>query len=193
MKQKFLILSVAFLFCGAGCGVRKKSPILANQVSQKKQISDQQSKSDLLIKRSSERVVRDSSYKNKKEETLTEAPVEQQAQPSKKYSVKERIVEIEARLGDMPLPFMAKKVFASDDGDGRYFIISKTDFPLADIIHFYAQEMERLGWVKVFAFEHTELLFSFKKQKQSCIVSVRPGKQSWWSKKSTLLYVYLQA
>ena len=192
MKHRFLILPVAFLFCCTGCGVRKKMPITKSQYFQKKQISDQKSKGDLLIKRSSQSVVQDSSCKNKTEETPLIALVEQE-HASKKYSVKERIAEIEARLGDVPIPLMAKGVSAVDDRKGRYVIVYTTALSLVDITSFYTQEMERLGWTKVAAFEYEELLFSFKKQKQSCIVSVRPGKKPWWSKKLTMLYVYLQA
>ena len=183
MKHSFLILSVAFLFCGTGCGVRK---------FQKKEIFDQNTKNNSLITPSSASIARDSSCKNRKEEASFVTQVEQ-VNLSKKYSVKERIIEIEARLGDLPLPFMAKGISASDDGHGCYFIIAKTNLSVVDIIHFYNQEMQQLGWMKIAAFKYEELLFSFKKQKQSCIVSVRPGKQSWWSKKPTLLYVYLQA
>ena len=192
MKHRFLILPVAFLFCCTGCGGRKKSLTDKSQQSQKKQIFDQNTKNGLLIKRSSQSVVHDSCAKNKKEETPVVAQ-EEQRHVSKNYSVKERIIEIEARLGDLPLPLMAKKISASDDGRGRYLIVSKTELSLADLTHFYTQEMERLGWVKIAAFEHEELLFSFKRQRQSCIVSMRPSKQSWWGKKSTMLYVYLQA
>ncbi len=191
MKHRFLILPVAFLFCCTGCGVRKKMPTIESQHSPKKQIFDQNTKSDVLIKRSSLNVAHDSSYKNKKEERVV-VTQEEHGRAPKKHSVKERIVEIEARLGDVPTPLMVKAVSASDGGRGRYVMIYKTALPLADITYFYEQEMEKLGWAKVSAFEHEELLFSFKKQKQSCIVSVRPAKQSWWSKKPTLLYIYLQ-
>ncbi len=192
MKHRFLILPVAFLFCCTGCGVRKKSPVTKSQQSGKNQIFDQNNKSDLLIKRSSQSVVRDSSAKNKKGKMPIVAQDEQR-HVSKNYSVQERMIEIEARLGDLPLPLMAKGISASDDGQGRYVIVSKTELSLANLTQFYAQEMERLGWIKVAAFEHKELLFSFKRQRQSCIVSMRPSRQSWWGKKSTLLHVYLQA
>ncbi len=191
MKHSFLILPVAFLFCCSGCGVRKKSPTSKSQQPQKKQNFDQNNKSSLLIKRSSQRVVHASSAKNKKEEMPVVAQ-EEQRHVFKNYSVKQQIMEIEARLGDLPLPLMAKGISASDDGHGRYLIVSKTELSLADLVHFYTQEMERLGWVKIAAFEYEELLFSFKRQGQSCIVSMRPQKQSWWSKKSIVLYVYLQ-
>ena len=197
MKHRFLILPVAFLFCCTGCGVRKKSPASKSQQSAQ-QLSAAQKKtlqgcaSDLLIKRSAHMVAQLSSAKNKEEEAFIPVKI-QQPHASKKYSVKERVLEIEARLGDLPLPLMAKGISASDDGNGGYLIVYKTDLSLADLAHFYGQEMERLGWMKEAAFEHKELLFSYKKQRQSCIVSVRPSKQSWWSKKSTLLHVYLQA
>ena len=192
MKHRFLILPVAFLFCCTGCGVRKKSPVTKSQQPQKKQIFDQNSKNAVLIKRSSQPVAHASSAKNKKEE-MSVVVQEEQRHSFKNYSVKERIMEIEARLGDLPLPLMAKGISASDDGHGRYLIVCKTELSLVDLIDFYTQEMERLGWVKIAAFEHEELLVSFKRQRQSCIVSMRPAKQSWWSKIQTLLYVYLQA
>lgn len=192
MKHCFLILSVAFLFCCTGCGVHKKLPASKSKQSQKKQAFDHNIQSSLLIKRSSQSVVHDSCAKNKKGE-MPVVDQEEQGHVSKNYSVKERIVEIEARLGDLPVPLMVKAVTASDDGKGRYLIVYKTDISLVDLIHFYEQEMEKLGWLKVSAFVGEELLFLFKKQKQSCIVSVRPQKQSWWSKKLTMLHLYLQA
>jgi len=182
MKRCFLIFPVAFLFCCSGCGVQK---------SQKKQIFNQNHKSSLLIKRSSLSLVRDSSVKNKKEKMPIVAQ-EEQKHVSKKYSVKQRIMEIEARLGDLPLPLMVKNISVFDDGRGCYVIVSKTGLLLTEIIHFYTQEMQQLGWTTIASFQQEELLFSFKKQKQSCIVSIRPPKQSWWSKKPTMLHLYLQ-
>lgn len=188
MKHRFLILPVAFLFCCTGCGTHKKKQ--KNKYVQKHENVTRDTYP--LIKRSSQSVVQASYARNKKEENSYSDPVHVNRTP-KKYAVKDRIAEIEARLGDLPVPLMVQGVNALDEGQGRYLIIYKTTLSLDDLAQFYGQEMERLGWQKVTSFECGELLFSFKKQKRSCIISVRPSKHSWWSKKPTLLYVYLQA
>ncbi len=189
MKHRFLILLVAFLFCCTGCSAHKKVLRIKNQYIQSH--AKVASAAHPLIKRSSQSIVQASCIKNKNEEDSCISDVQVNRVP-KKYVVKDRIAEIEARLGDLPVPLMVQGVSVSDEGQGRYFIVYKTALSLDELTQFYGQEMERLGWQKVTSFEHAELLFSFKKQKRSCVISVRPSKRSWWNKKPTLLYVYLQ-
>lgn len=182
MKQRFLIFLVAFLFCCAGCGKQKKKvkPL-------------QQKPGNTLITRSSDKVVQASRLKNKEEEVGTLSLFATTALVSYSSGVKERIAEIEARLGDVLVPLMVKGVEAYEEGKGRYVMIYETSLALPELSHFYNSEMERLGWGEKVAFSlPQELLFSFKKYKQSCIVSVRSFKKSWWGTKPAKLYVYLQ-
>jgi len=77
-------------------------------------------------------------------------------------------------------------------GKGGIRWCTKLFFRGKNLLVFYEIEMGRLGWAKSASFAQGELLFLFKKEKQSCIISIRPSKPSWLGKKATQLYVYLQ-
>lgn len=189
MKHRFLILPVAFLFWCTGCGVRKKMPVVHLQQTKKKQMYDHQTNSKQgLINRSLQEPVR-SAFIKKKKELKDEILVSCQ----KKRSMQECIREIEARIGDLPVPLMVQALSVSDGCQGQHLIVYKTELPINELKNFYDKEMELLGWSKRDSFEYEEFLFSFKRQNQSCIVSIRPSQPSWWNKQPIRLYLYLQS
>jgi|GEM_PF-3573929 len=101
--------------------------------------------------------------------------------------------EIEARLGDVPLPVMVTLKGAQDNAMGGYALTYETSMTPSELLTFYRQEMMKAGWLLAACFESHELLLSFKKQRQTCTIFVRPVARSWWGPQLYSLGMYLQA
>ena len=89
----------------------------------------------------------------------------------------------EARLNDVPFPLGSEPLPQFFTGDEQAEI-SADNIMLAyannrkqeDLMLFYQQEMERLGWRHVGYITRSETLLHFDKPSRFCTISLRPGK-----------------
>ena len=96
----------------------------------------------------------------------------------------------EARLTDIPVPLLADSQIASCSKDGvGMCLVYKTIMPVADLISFYKEEMERFGWGQDLFFEGNEILMVFRKPSRFCSVSIRPTKKTFFKSKQIMLYL----
>jgi len=111
----------------------------------------------------------------------------------KPVSEKEEAERCEARLVDIPIPVVAKIESASSDNEGAIKFTYSSTLSHEELSDFYKDEMERLGWrwEEEASFMGNEILFSFKKPYKSCIVSMRPTKNSWEKSKSIKVCLFL--
>ncbi|MEX0940033.1 MAG: hypothetical protein WDZ41_01605 [Candidatus Babeliales bacterium] len=86
--------------------------------------------------------------------------------------------ECEARIYDIPILIdaMPEKIEEKDSG---VFISYKATLSLQDIVHFYEDEMERLGWQLFASFEQFEQLLIFEKPSKIAAISIRPDKNKF--------------
>jgi len=99
--------------------------------------------------------------------------------------------ECEARMMDIPVPIHAQLVSGDSDQKGGTCVMYTTTAALDTVICFYKQEMERMGWQKLYTFESAHYsLFHFSRPDGVCYVIVsEQGLRSWWSKKITSIHV----
>ncbi len=84
----------------------------------------------------------------------------------------------EAMLVDIPIPLYDERLPAYDpDADSKNNTIMlgyKTSLTVDNVIEFYTQQMERLGWNHVKLFKGSESLLQFESPDRLCTISVRP-------------------
>lgn len=82
----------------------------------------------------------------------------------------------EAKQADIPIPLSAKPLSHHYYVDADRVMLGYRDTTLSseDLISYYEQEMERLGWRSIFAVMGTEAVLQFEKPGRLCIVSIRP-------------------
>ncbi len=91
----------------------------------------------------------------------------------------------EAKQADIPIPMSATSLSRQYYADADRVMLGYRDYTLSpqDLVTFYEQEMERLGWRSIFAVSGYESMLQFAKPDRLCIVSIRPqsgGKSVEW-------------
>lgn len=176
VKSLFCVTTFIFIFFFTGCGFKKKSsqktPAIINQGGL--------SKKDFII-----RSFKDSSLK-KEEEKI---PKVQSSEPE---LTQDTIEWVEGQLSDIPSLLLSKPIDASRDAYGRCSIVYETSQSSEEIKKFYLKEMERTGWKKEAQFEGPDFLYSFKKDTDVCIISIRHHAHYWGVLYSTTIHVYVQ-
>lgn len=89
---------------------------------------------------------------------------------------------LEAKLVDIPLPLKTllepqQIAFSAIDATA-VMRVYKARLTVDEIVLFYQQEMERMGWRQELFFAGQDSLLVFERPTRSCVVSIRPGKQS---------------
>jgi hypothetical protein len=89
---------------------------------------------------------------------------------------------IEAKLADVPLPLKTllepqQVSFSAVDATATMRIY-QARLTADELVLFYQQEMERMGWKQLLFFVGQESLLVFERPTRSCVISIRPGKQS---------------
>jgi len=82
----------------------------------------------------------------------------------------------EAKLSDVPIPLNSEPLRECFDyccADKKIILGYISDIKTLDVVKFYNNQMERLGWEKVALFEGFETLIIFKKPARFCSISVR--------------------
>ena len=83
----------------------------------------------------------------------------------------------EAKLSDIPIPINADPIpdfFTDSDPLKNQIVLGyRSNMSINDVSSFYIQEMERLGWRKLVAFNGFETLLNFKKPNKFCSISIR--------------------
>lgn len=94
---------------------------------------------------------------------------------NRKVSLADIIIQ-EAKQADIPIPLSAKPLSHYYYVDADRVMLGYRDSILstADLISYYEQEMERLGWRSIFAVKGIEAVLQFEKPGRLCIVSIRP-------------------
>jgi len=87
---------------------------------------------------------------------------------------------VQARLNDVALPFKPSYFISAQENQGLFFIEYKTPLRYQQIVHFYQEQMELLGWTEVFTLQVCEVCLAFKKGRRLCFVSVRPAPKKEW-------------
>jgi len=176
VKSVFYVITFIFIFFFTGCCFKKKSsqktPTIINQGAL--------SKKDFII-----RSFKESSSKEQ-EEKLSKI---RSSQPE---SRQDTIQWVEGQLSDIPSLLLSKPIDASRDAYGRCSIVYQTSQSPDEIKQFYLKEMERTGWKKEAQFEAPDFLYSFKKDTDVCIVSIRHHAHYWGVLYSTTIHVYVQ-
>ncbi len=91
---------------------------------------------------------------------------------------------LEAQLTDVSFPFKpARFVKAQVQGD-VFYIEYKTPLRYQQVIRFYQEQMELLGWTELLNVESYEICLVFKKGKRLCVLSVRPTYKKRWYESS---------
>jgi len=90
--------------------------------------------------------------------------------------------QIEAKLADIPLPLKTllepqQVSFSAIDGTA-VMRIYQVRLTADEVVLFYQQEMERMGWRQLSFFVGQESLLVFERPTRSCVVSIRSGRQS---------------
>lgn len=90
----------------------------------------------------------------------------------------DRVQQQEAVLIDIPVPLYDERlpVYDPDPNSGHSTIILgyKSSLDTNDIVDFYTNQMERLGWNCIKLFQGFESLLQFESPDRLCTVSVRP-------------------
>jgi hypothetical protein len=84
--------------------------------------------------------------------------------------------EYEARLTDIAIPFGARLLDHYMNGEGQQqetVLGYLSTMPLADVVAFYTEHMERLGWSCASHVRGHEQLLLFEKPERSCSVVIR--------------------
>ena len=85
--------------------------------------------------------------------------------------------EWEATLLDIPFPLgalpIAQEYAKSQAAKGQHFLAYTTVLSESDLIAFYEQEMERLGWQKMVVLSDFETMLIFSKPDRICSISLR--------------------
>lgn len=88
------------------------------------------------------------------------------------------IKQQEAKLIDIPIPLNACPVpyyFADVSNRGQELSLAyESTMSSDDLVLFYTQEMERLGWKKAASIHTVETLLYFEKPDRFCVISLRP-------------------
>jgi len=82
----------------------------------------------------------------------------------------------EAKLADVPVPLNVvplREYFDQSCADKKIILGYTSDVKRIEIVKFYNDQMERLGWENVAYFDGRETLMIFKKPSKFCSVSVR--------------------
>lgn len=81
----------------------------------------------------------------------------------------------EAKLSDIPIPLSSRPIPYYFDAQQSAIMLGYNDavLSLQELVTFYMQEMERLGWEIKEQFYGYESQLRFKKPDRSCIVSIR--------------------
>ena len=89
------------------------------------------------------------------------------------------VEELEAKLIDIPIPLSAKPLmrYYSSERDMNTEILGyNVLMELKDVLDFYVQEMERLGWQRIGFCSGFESLITFTKPDKLCSISIREGR-----------------
>jgi hypothetical protein len=86
----------------------------------------------------------------------------------------------EARLSDIPVLMDAKCV--ENKGilvakSGQNIVQCTSKLPIAEVVDFYEQEMERMGWQQLSAFSGKETVLAFEKPFSVAIIMIRESKK----------------
>lgn len=111
---------------------------------------------------------------------------------TKPLSQKDEAERCEALLVDVPIPVIAKVESASCDGHGVIKFTYNSTLSHKELFDFYNREMERSGWQQETSFVGNEILLCFKKPSKSCIVSMRPTKNTWEKSKHIKVSLFLE-
>ncbi len=83
----------------------------------------------------------------------------------------------EATLLDIPFPLgampVAQEYAKNSETKGQHFLAYTTILSESDLIAFYEQEMERLGWQKMVVLPDFETMLIFSKPDRICSISLR--------------------
>ena len=188
LKLCSIMLPVALLFCCTGCVSKKVSKGIQKNSSPSTGVYDQRTSRASLIMATAQKVVREG---QKSEGGDQKAVLSSKKKSRKKTHVTQRLAQVEARLGEVPVPLMARAIDATENGKGGYQIVYETQLSRKDLSMFYCQEMLRLGWGLVTMIEAEESFYSFRKNGQMCTVLVRPV-GGWWRTKRHQLHLYVQ-
>lgn len=98
--------------------------------------------------------------------------------------------QTEARLVDVPIPLQSTWLYA---GEVNGSITFSTPLQPQELVDFYRQEMERLGWVEQVYFSQAELLLIFKKPNGRWLsVSISRYSSSRFYKRTEHIQVVIQ-
>jgi len=103
----------------------------------------------------------------------------------------ENVQRCEAQMSDVPVPVVAKPVGVSCGTSGGTMLAYECSLSKKDLVQFYTQEMERLGWQQVVEFSGDEVLLTFKKPGRFCTACVRPTRKSWERSKKLALHLFV--
>jgi len=103
------------------------------------------------------------------------------------------IVEREAKLIDIPVPFNVKPLpiyFSQDLNDNSCSLGYSVNSQFAGVKDFYLHEMDRLGWKNTFCISGFECLIGFEKPSRFCIVSLRPPESKNFQHDNSVLVLF---
>ena len=85
----------------------------------------------------------------------------------------------ELMLADVPIPLYDSHLFAPyfDQSSEDVLLGYQTSLAVDQLVHFYDQEMERLGWKLIKLFQTHETVMCYETPYRICIVSLRPHEQ----------------
>ncbi len=106
---------------------------------------------------------------------------------SRSLSPLEQHQRYEAQLSDIAIPVMAQPVDASGTTTGGAQLTYHCTLTRDELVNFYTQDMERLGWRQTIHSVGNEVLLSFKKPGRFCAASIRPTRKTWERSKKLLL------
>lgn len=115
----------------------------------------------------------------------------QQSLVQKPLSFSENVQQCEAQMADIAVPVVAKARGVSCDANGGTMIAYECVLSKIELIQFYRQEMERLGWQQVVEFSGDEVLLTFKKPGRFCTACIRPTRKTWDKSKKLALYLFV--
>ena len=102
------------------------------------------------------------------------------------------IAEREAKLMDIPIPLgvepLADYFSESSCSQEKCSLGYRSRILYDDLMLFYTQEMERLGWKKSAEIETVETLLYFEKPTRFCVISLRPEKDKKGSAIAILIF-----
>lgn len=107
----------------------------------------------------------------------------------------ELVRQQEAKCADIPVPYLVDPIleyFASPLTADGHTLGYQSSMSVDEIAHFYAREMERLGWEHIASSNGVECLMSYRKPQRLCSISLRPCKKKKQADRVSIIIVEQQ-